>query len=481
MRIISKHKCETKTFDCLVFPLFKGKGFSDLYDDYPELALLVKKYKFKGEAKDAFCWFSSSLNKWLMLAGGGDYRDLNDIRKCAKGIMGLLKDHPISNVLIQFSQILPLDELLMSNFIDFILLNHYKFDSYLSSKQKKSIKKMAVCFRGKNQLPDHLLKERIVVCRETSMVRDWINDIPAKVNPDFMVKQAEEIAEEYSLECDVFRRVELQKRNMNGLLAVGNSSPYEPALIQLSYVPENALKKIAIVGKGITFDSGGLNIKTGNHMTEMKCDMAGAATIMGIIKAVAALKLPVQVVALAAVAENMPGQEAYKPGDILTFSNKKTVEVVNTDAEGRLALADALLVAAESKPHYLIEFSTLTGAIVTALGDLFAGLFGNNHTLNVLLQKCGRETGDFVWEMPFFEDYRQSIKSKIADLKNANYNGASSIKAGLFLQEFTGKTPFAHIDVAGTAFISRSNSYYSQEGATGFGVRAIIQLLKTIT
>lgn len=480
MRILVKSRCEVKDFDCLILPIFKGKDFSSLKIDYPELEPLIRKYKFKGDTQDGFTYFSSSLKKWLMVAGAGSHKELVDIRKCAREVMSRLNDHPVSHALVQFYQPMHLDTSHLVSFIDYLLLNEYKFDGYLSGKKKPSLKKLAICFKGKKQLINKTIQERLLVGRNTSLVRDWVNDIPARVNPDFMVEEAKKIAREHSLECDILRSRELRDRGMSGILAVGNSSPYEPALIQLHYKPKNASRKVAIVGKGITFDSGGLNIKTGNHMTEMKCDMAGAATVMGIIKTAAALELPVEILALAAVAENMPGQDAYKPGDILTFKNKKTVEVLNTDAEGRLALADALLVAAEAKPDYLIEFSTLTGAVVIALGDSFAGLVGNNHTLNAILKRSGQETGDLVWEMPFFEDYRKSIKSKIADLKNANYNGASSIKAGMFLQEFTGKTPFAHVDIAGTAFISRSNVFYSQEGATGFGLRMMIHFLQSL-
>jgi leucyl aminopeptidase len=183
----------------------------------------------------------------------------------------------------------------------------------------------------------------------------------------------------------------------------------------------------------------------------------------------------------AAVAENMPGGRAYKPGDIITYANKKTVEIVNTDAEGRLILADALIMASRQKPDVIIEFSTLTGAIITALGDGIAGLMCRNKKLRTELLQAADACGELLWELPLFDEYRKDITSKIADLKNANYHGASSIKAGLFLQEFVGKIPFAHIDIGGTAFLSRPGFWLAAEGATGFGVRLLIEYLKNLT
>jgi leucyl aminopeptidase len=267
---------------------------------------------------------------------------------------------------------------------------------------------------------------------------------------------------------------------MAGLLAVGAGSTHEPALLTLTYAPKKFEHTVALVGKGLTFDSGGLNIKTGNHMEEMKSDMAGAAAVLGAICAAAALKLPVRVFALAALAENMPGGDAYKPGDILTYANGKTVEVVNTDAEGRLALADALIAAERLQPETIIELSTLTGAVVTALGDGYAGLMCTSKRLTASLIRAAETSGELLWELPLFAEYRDGVTSRVADLKNANYGGASSIKAGIFLGEFVARTPFAHLDIAGTAFLSKSNYWFAAEGASGYGVRLLLEYLRQL-
>ncbi|MCX6554955.1 MAG: M17 family metallopeptidase, partial [Candidatus Aminicenantes bacterium] len=279
----------------------------------------------------------------------------------------------------------------------------------------------------------------------------------------------------------VFRKAELAEHGLNGLLAVGAAACSSTALIRLDWIPEKFSRTVILVGKGITFDSGGLNIKPGASMEEMKSDMAGAAAALAVMKSAAVLNLPVKLTALAPVAENMPGAAAYKPGDIITYANKKTVEIVNTDAEGRLILADALIMASREKPDAIIELSTLTGAIVTALGDGIAGLMCRDRKLRAELLQAGDACGELLWELPLFSEYRKDITAKVADLKNADYHGASSIKAGLFLNEFTGSVPFAHIDIAGTAFLSRPGFWLAAEGATGFGVRLLVEYLKNLT
>jgi leucyl aminopeptidase len=329
-------------------------------------------------------------------------------------------------------------------------------------------------------LPATDIKEREEINSSAVFCRDLVNEIPAKITPDSLVQTATTLAKEQQLKLSIFRNPELAEHGLNGLMAVGAGACCSPALIQLEYVPEKFSRHVSLVGKGITFDSGGLNLKPGSSMEEMKSDMAGAAVVFAVIKSAAALRLPVKVTALAAVAENMPGNQAYKPGDIITYANKKTVEIVNTDAEGRLILADALIMASRQKPNAIIEFSTLTGAIITALGDGMAGLMCRNKKLKSDLLQAANACGELLWELPLFSEYRKDITAKIADLKNADYRGASSIKAGLFLQEFVGKTPFAHLDIAGTAFLSKPGFWLNTEGATGFGVRLLVEYLKNL-
>lgn len=477
MRVEKRSKFDLKGINGIVIPVFKNKSFERIIKKYPEIEFFIKEYKFKGEIDEEIVFNSYKHKRLIIVVGAGDYRSLTDARKKAKNIIKILKENRVKNVLIHFIQEIELSFDFVLNFIDYLYINSYCFDFYKKDNKKKKLNKINIFFESKNNLTNNIIKNRSVINKSVILVRDLVNEIPSKVNPDYMNDLFKEVSDKNNLNISIMREKELERKGFNGLVSVGKGSPYEPALIKLSYIPESYKKTVTIVGKGITFDSGGLNIKTGNYMLEMKSDMAGAAAVLGILKSVSDLKLPVKVYGYAAIAENMPGRKAYKPGDIITYRNKKTVEVVNTDAEGRLVIADALISAAEEKPDYIIELSTLTGAVIVALGDSFAGLISNNKKLISNLMKSGERTGEYLWEMPMFEDYRDSIKSKVADLKNANYKGASSIKAGLFLNEFTKNIPFAHIDIAGTAFLSNKNKFYSFEGSTGFGVRLIYDFL----
>jgi leucyl aminopeptidase len=482
MKIKHARKVQLQGMEALVLPLFKRFDPEEVGRVCPELPPLLKKRKFKGRVGDRLTFYSVGLGTFCAAVGGGDPRSLLDTRKCASHIMGILGENKVSRAVIRFGPATDLNTEAAVNFVDYLYLNHYRFDSYLSKDARAGrVKKIILVFEGAKPLGAGTLAEREILDVSVRRVRRLVDEIPARLNPDTLCREFEENAADTGVGIDVRRGKELEDMRLKGLVTVGQGSVYEPALIRLTYTPPSHRWTVAVVGKGITFDSGGLNIKIGNYMEEMKCDMAGAATVLGIVDAAARLQLPVKVEAFAAVAENMPGHRAYKPGDIITYKNGKSVEVVNTDAEGRLVLADALIEAAALKPNYIIEFSTLTGAIVTALGDTFAGLMTTHTGLRRHLERAGETTGDLVWPMPMFADYRESIKSKVADLKNANYKGASSIKAGLFLKEFTAGIPFAHIDIAGTAFLSSTNSFYSQQGATGFGVRLMVDFLKQLS
>jgi len=249
----------------------------------------------------------------------------------------------------------------------------------------------------------------------------------------------------------------------------------------MRYKPARSRKKIALLGKGITFDTGGLSLKGSEHMETMKLDMAGAAAVLGVFSVIGEIKPPIEVVGLIAACENMPGGRALKPGDILKAANGKTIEVLNTDAEGRLTLADSLSFAVKSeKPDEMIDLATLTGACVVALGENIAGLFGNDVKLLAALEKASNSSGDRVWQLPLEKSYAELIKSQIADIKNTQtgkYGGA--ITAALFLNEFTADVPWAHLDIAGPAFAEKVTPL-TAVGGTGFGVRLLLNYLKSV-
>jgi leucyl aminopeptidase len=287
----------------------------------------------------------------------------------------------------------------------------------------------------------------------------------------------------------VFARKELEKRGFGGLLAVGGGSVNEPHLIVLEYSgaphqPSTAkqLAPIVFVGKAITFDSGGISIKPSDKMDEMKFDKCGGVAVLGIMKAVAQLKLPLNILGVIASAENMPSATSYRPGDIVTSyrgPDKRgvTVEVLNTDAEGRIVLGDALAYAREHKPQAIIDFATLTGACVVALGSFAAGLLGNNDKLQEKIRSSADRTGERVWPLPLWTEYKDKIKSDVADIKNTGGRYGGAITAAAFLAKYVGDTPWVHLDIAGTAWTTEELPYLTK-GATGFGVRLAVDLLR---
>jgi len=315
------------------------------------------------------------------------------------------------------------------------------------------------------------------------MARDLINGAPSDVTPKVLVDNARLIAKaNKGVTLKVFGKKELQKMGAGGLLGVNRGSAEEPYLIHLHYKPQGTPKKsVALVGKGITFDSGGLSLKPAGSMETMKMDMSGAAAVLGTFLNIAALAPKVEVHGVIATTENMPGGRAYKPGDVLTALNGKTMEVLNTDAEGRLVLADALTYAERQKPDAMIDMATLTGACVIALGALVAGLLTNDAALAERIKAAAESEGEPLWEMPLVAEYRADIRSKVADIKNIGGNReAGTIIGGLFLQEFVEKTPWVHLDIAGPAWLDRDFPAcpHLLPGGTGFMIRSLLAFLR---
>jgi leucyl aminopeptidase len=287
------------------------------------------------------------------------------------------------------------------------------------------------------------------------------------------------VAKETGLKCTVFNKRQIERLEMGGLLAVNRGSSQEPRFVVLEYSPARARKTVCLVGKGITFDSGGISIKPAEKMEEMKFDMCGAATVIGSIQAAARLRLPVRVVAVFAATENLPGGNAYKPGDIITMMSGKTVEIVNTDAEGRMILADALHYAARFKPDHLIDYATLTGACVVALGAEATGLFSTDDELARKLIDAGEQVGERFWRMPAWDEYKEYIRSEWADMKNSGGRWGGAITAAVFLKQFVTCPSWAHLDIAGTAY--SDDGAKGPRGATGAGVRATVEFLQSLS
>jgi leucyl aminopeptidase len=297
-----------------------------------------------------------------------------------------------------------------------------------------------------------------------------------------LVNSAKEIAKgKKDLKVRVYDKEQLEKMGAGGLLAVNQGSDHEPYLVHMVYKPEgNIKKKIAIVGKAVTFDSGGLSLKPAEYMMSMKCDMGGSAALLGLFSVIDNINPQVEVHGIFGAVENMPSGKAIRPGDVIKALNGKTIEILNTDAEGRVTLADTLSFAVKKKPDLIIDLATLTGACVVALGEEISGVMSNNPELANKILIAAASAGEKMWELPLEKNYKKLLKSDIADLKNIGGRYGGALTAGLFLEEFVDKTPWAHLDIAGPAYAERPINSYEKKGATGHGVRTLIEFIKAI-
>jgi leucyl aminopeptidase len=357
----------------------------------------------------------------------------------------------------------------------------YVFDKYLGKKAEHGPAESIYAYfggRAARAEMEKALADGLAIAEAQNRARTLVNEPANAVNPESYVELARELAAHHGLEITVLNTKECEARGMGAFLAVGQGGGYESHLVHLVHRPANPRKRVALVGKAVTFDSGGLCIKTAAGQATMKMDMGGSAAVFGAVAAAAALDLPVEVHAIFAACENMTGSKAFHTGDVLTASNGKTIEVLNTDAEGRLTLADALVYAAEQKPDVVIDLATLTGACMVALGPSIAGLMTRNRGLARALKQAGERAGEPLWELPLEDEYKEMIKSKIADVKNLGGRWGGAITAGLFLEEFAPKgVPWAHIDIAGPAYVE-SPTATRPFGGTGFPVRALVEWMR---
>lgn len=355
----------------------------------------------------------------------------------------------------------------------------YSFDQYATRERPGKLESAYIHIgREKNHCLTGIERGR-AIAEAVSLARDLVNQAPSELTPTRLAEIAEAEAAKSGLLCEIFDENILQPPRFAGLPAVSSGSTEPPRLICLRYEPAGASQTVALVGKGITFDSGGLTLKPRDGMQDMKADMAGAAAVISVMRALRDCGCKLRVLGFAACAENMPGPAAMKLGDVLKFRNGKSVEILNTDAEGRLVLADALIEACDSGSDAVIDLATLTGAAVVALGEKVAAVMSNSFPLVRQLIVAGERVGETYWELPLFEPYRKSLRSMTADLANVGKSrDAGAIVAGLFLREFVGKTPWAHIDIAGPGML-RADSQDGPAGATGFGVRTLLALLES--
>lgn len=358
----------------------------------------------------------------------------------------------------------------------------YSYDRFKDSEVK--LASIAVVSKLGRELSSGV-QRGLVVGEAVAFARDLVNDPGGTATPAALAKTVAERAMAAGLGVKLMDEKAIAKAGMGGLIAVNKGSTQPPRFIQLTYKPSGASKSddgsgahLALVGKGITFDSGGLSLKTGEGMMTMKMDKGGGAAVLAAMCALPALKVRQQVSAYVPLTDNMPGPDATRPGDVFTAHNGKTVEVLNTDAEGRLVLADALSVASEAEPDAIIDLATLTGAVMVALGKGIAGLMGNNDDFTAQITDAAKWAGESVWALPLPEEYRSALDSPVADLKNIGDRYGGALTAGLFLSEFVpDDMPWAHMDIAGTAWTD-SDTDESGKGGTGFGVRTLLRLVE---
>ena len=388
-----------------------------------------------------------------------------------------LKENSFNDIVISVASSINFNKNFLSNFLHGIRLKSYEFNIYKSKKNEKkliSINLLNYKDKKKNEL------RYTAIEAGTNFARDLVSEPPNVLYPKEYVNRLLKL-KKLGIKVTVYNETKLKKLGMNSLLGVGRGSSKESYLVTLEWYGDKKDKSspLSFVGKGVCFDTGGISLKPAKFMEEMKYDMAGSAVVAGLIQSLAIRKAKINAVGVLGLVENMPGGNAQRPGDIVKAFNGKTIEVLNTDAEGRLVLADALSFTEKKfKPKFIIDLATLTGAIIVALGEEYAGLFSNNDELSKKLYDAGEKVNEKVWRLPLHKNYDKLMDSTIADIQNINYSGgAGSITAAQFLQRFIEKTPWAHLDIAGMAF-SKKAANLNPGGATGFGVRLLNQLIE---
>ncbi len=456
-------------------------------DDIVEGAIsaFLKKEDFTGEngQVETLHFTKNSQPKRLLLIGLGKKAqfNLNKMRNAAGTAVRNAQARKLDTFAVELFGSEALDNTLSEQtqaVTEGLMLGSYQFTEYKTRDKEKIFFSREALIMSDESISSQDVDRAGAIARASMFARDLASHPSNELTPSRLADEAKKIAKRGGFKCTVFDRDQFEKMGMGGLGGVAKGTDEPPKFILMEY---NGGKKgdapVAFVGKGITFDSGGISIKPSKSMDEMKFDMCGAGAVLGIFHAIADLKPEINAIGIAVSTENMPGGHAYKPGDILKAYNGKTIEVLNTDAEGRLALADGLSYASkEYKPKYMVNFATLTGAAVVALGHRATAIMGNDDDLVKDIIQAGEYTGERCWQLPLWDDYSQDMKSDIADVKNIGLQGAGTITAGAFLKEFVGDTKWAHLDIAGTAWWSEDQPYVPK-GPSGVGVRLIMRWL----
>jgi leucyl aminopeptidase len=407
-----------------------------------------------------------------------EFKQKEELRKTAFSLCKLIKSNNHKDLVITSQKAF---SGAIESFAEGLLLSFYSFNRYKTSEEKKDKKHYPARLLLKGKIADYDLKWLVETTEAVYLTRDMINDSPNHLNAPALAKEISRMGKIAGFSVDVLNKGKIEALKMGGLLAVNRGSVDPPVFCILEWNPGNKVNKrpIVLVGKGVIYDTGGLNIKTGDFMAQMKADMAGAATVAGVIYTAARTSLPVHVIGLVPATDNRPGGNAYTQGDILTMHNKSTVEVCNTDAEGRLILADGISYAGNYNPELIIDIATLTGSAAMTFGNKAIAIMGNaDRKYFSLLEECGREVYERVAELPFWDEYGEALKSDIADIKNIGGREAGAITAGKFLESFA-EYPMIHLDIAGTGLLKKDDFYRLKEGPAS-GLRLLATFLKRL-
>lgn len=465
----------------IVFAFFKGK-YDNLTSSLKNtIGTAIEMGDFTGNQAQIITSYADSNRYFLLGLGEPEKVTTESIRRAFGKVGSKLRDSKATNVAIDLSSLS--ERLHLEAGIEGSLLGNYRFNALKTEEKDKKTAFEEVYFVSSSPNFDEALKYALATVEGTILVRD-LGNLPSNImTPTYLAEEASKLSS-LGISIKVLEKEDIIKEKMGLFEGVfkGSAEADPPKFIIMEYKPENYAKTLVLVGKAITFDSGGISLKPGENMGDMKFDMLGGGAVIGAMRTIAMLKpANLRIIGLVPSTPNIPDAHAYRPGDILTARTGKTVEVINTDAEGRMLLADALGYAQDYKPDLVFDFATLTGAIVIGLGKINAAYYLNEQSeqLNIkdVLFKSGRTTGDYIWNMPLDEDYFEQIKSQYADIKQTGGRPAGSISAAMFLKQFTNYA-WVHFDIAGTAYIDKPQYYNSSAGATGFGVRLIMDFIR---
>jgi leucyl aminopeptidase len=450
------------------------------------ISMLMKQGDFKGELFECRLFYTQGAlpAKRVLLTGLGKKGefDIEKWRGAASKAGQFIRNSGIKQFVFPIKKFDgPSEKELAESFVTGLLLGVYQFNEFKTLERDKIKEIGEVILLGEKDEEIKWIGDGLrtgeIISEAVYMARDLVNGPSNQVTPTVLAEKAQQIAKDYGVEIQVFEVSQAEAMGMGAFVAVAKGSQEPGKFIVLEYNKGKGLDTIALVGKGITFDSGGISIKPSENMDRMKDDMSGAAAVLATMQVASKLQLPFHLVGIMPATENLPSGKAYKPGDILKTLSGQTVEVISTDAEGRLILSDALTYSLRYQPKAIIDLATLTGACVIALGDFVIGLFGNDESLLKRIEEASSKTGEKVWRLPLWDEYFEYLKSDAADFRNVGTRAAGAIIGAIFLSKFVEKVPWVHLDIAGPASIEKERPYIPR-GGTGAGVRLLVQLLR---